>query len=372
MHVLILGADGYIGWPLYHYLRNKGHKVLGFDSYSKRDWERQCGAKPIGGGHGTQIHASTLDAGRLYAVFESFQPDAVVHLAEQPSAPFSMIDRSHAQLTVDNNIKGTLNVAMACARQQRTTGQPVHLVKLGSMGEYGTPKIPIEEGWLEVEHKGYKDRVLFPKKPGSIYHATKVADSTFLEMFCRIWGLAVTDLNQGVVWGHETDECPWGEQNRRVAFHFDEIFGTVVNRFCVQRALDCPTSIYGSGRQTRGFLHLRDSLRCIELAVTNPVEAGEFRVFNQLWDTLSIQEIADMVGGERKLVPNPRVEDREHLYAVTREALPALGFVGTPMSAQGLEAITNDFSKLFESFPQEVRLRIQIQLGDPKTMWRQE
>jgi UDP-sulfoquinovose synthase len=253
----------------------------------------------------------------------------VVHFAEQRSAPFSMISAERAVETQTNNVVGTLNLLFAL----RDLAPDAHLVKLGTMGEYGTPNIDIEEGWLEVEHNGRKDRVLFPKLPGSFYHLSKVHDSHNIEFTCRVWGMRATDLNQGVVYGMSTPETDVHPQ-LQTRFDYDHIWGTALNRFCVQAAIDHPVTVYGRGGQTRGFLDIRDTVRCIELAVTNPAERGEFRVFNQFTEQFSVQQLAEKVAHARaehglatriEHAPNPRVEKDDHYYNARHQRLLDLG-----------------------------------------------
>lgn len=346
MRVMILGGDGYLGWPTAMYLSNKGYEVAVVDNMIKRFWEAELGVQPllpIRPMHrrvarweeltGRKIASYVCDIAKnhrnIYRIFDEFRPDAVVHYAEQPSAPFSMIDREKCVLTQQNNIVGTLNVLFA----MRHTNPDAHMVKLGTMGEYGTPNIDIEEGWLEVEHNGRRDRVLYPKKPGSFYHLSKVHDSANLEFACRIWGARVTDLNQGVVYGMETDETRI-HPDFATSIHYDDVFGTVLNRFVVQAACDQPLTVYGKGGQTRGYLNIRDTLRCVELAVSNPAEAGEFRVFNQFTEQFSVNQLAAKVAAAGKQlgievalshIENPRVEMEEHYYSARNSALLALG-----------------------------------------------
>lgn len=346
MKVMILGGDGYLGWPTAMYLSNKGYEVAVVDNMIKRFWEAELGVQPllpIRPMHrrvarweevtGKKIHNFVCDIAKnhrnIYRIFDEFQPDAVVHYAEQPSAPFSMIDREKCLLTQQNNILGTLNVLFA----MRHTNPDAHMIKLGTMGEYGTPNIDIEEGWLEVEHNGRRDRMLYPKKPGSFYHLSKVHDSANLEFACRIWGTRVTDLNQGVVYGMETDETHL-HADFATSIHYDDVFGTVLNRFVVQAACGQPLTVYGKGGQTRGYLNIRDTLRCVELAICNPANAGEFRVFNQFTEQFSINQLAAMVADAgRQLgidvamshIDNPRVEMEEHYYNARNSALLSLG-----------------------------------------------
>jgi UDP-sulfoquinovose synthase len=260
---------------------------------------------------------------------DQFMPDAVVHYAEQPSAPFSMIDREKCVHTQRNNVLGTLNLMFAIQH----TNPEIHIVKLGTMGEYGTPNIDIEEGWLEIEHKGRHDRMLYPKKPHSFYHLSKVHDSANLEFSCRIWGMKVTDLNQGVVYGIDTEETKI-HPDLATSFHYDAVFGTVLNRFVVQAVHGTPLSVYGKGGQTRGFLNIRDTLQCVELALLNPAKSGEFRVFNQFTEQFSVidlagrvQRVANTLGCKAEIdhIANPRNEMEEHYYNAIHSSLPELG-----------------------------------------------
>jgi len=273
------------------------------------------------------------DAGFVEAVMGGFAPDAVVHFAEQRSAPYSMIDRAHAVHTQVNNVVGTLNVLYAMAGSAR----PVHLVKLGTMGEYGTPNIDIEEGWLELSHKGRSDRVLFPKRPGSFYHLSKVHDSHNIEFACRVWGLAATDLNQGVVYGAATEETA-RHPVLATRLDYDQVFGTVLNRMVVQAVLGEPLSVYGTGGQVRGMLDIRDTVACVRLAVEHPAVAGEYRVFNQFTEQWSVRQLADRVarvagpGVTIEEVPNPRVEADRHYYNAAHTKLLDLGLRPHPLT----------------------------------------
>jgi len=343
MRVLILGADGYLGWPTAMYLAEQGHHVHCVDSLIKRWWEMEMGVKPLvevpplaariaqfNKVSGEKLSFDILDIStnerRLREILAEFLPDAIIHYAEQPSAPYSMSTLNRAVETQRNNILGTLNL-MFCVQHSCSD---VHIIKLGTMGEYGTPNIAIEEGWLDVVHEGRKDRVLYPKRPGSFYHLSKVFDSHNLEFGCRIWGSRVTDLNQGIVYGTSTDQTDkyrmWGLDT---GFHYDSIFGTVLNRFIVQAACGVPLTVYGEGGQTRGFLDIRDTIRCVELALENPAAEGEFRVFNQFTQQFMIEEIAlmvvDVCGGVIDHIPNPRVEAEEHFYEAKHTALLNIG-----------------------------------------------
>ncbi|MEU4196585.1 NAD-dependent epimerase/dehydratase family protein [Kribbella sp. NPDC026611] len=342
MRVLVLGGDGYLGWPTALHLSDRGHDTAVLDNFARRGYDRELGVESlvpiedletrvaaweeVSGRKIPAYSGDLLDADFVYQVLTEFEPDAIVHFAEQRAAPYSMIDRAHAVYTQHNNVVGTLNLMYAIAE----TNPDIHLVKLGTMGEYGTPNIDIEEGWLEVEHNGRKDRMLYPKKPGSFYHLSKVHDSHNLEFGCRIWGMRVTDLNQGVVYGQQTDQTVL-DARLATRFDYDAVFGTVLNRFVIQAVLGEPLTVYGTGGQTRGFLDIRDTVECIRLAVENPADAGEFRVFNQMTESFSVSQLAELVA-ERFAGPvqvehleNPRVEQPEHYYNVKHTGLVGLG-----------------------------------------------
>lgn len=346
MRILILGGDGYLGWPTAMYFSARGHDVGVLDNMVKRQWEAEVGAEPLfpvptltsriarwRAETGRTIDSFVVDMADnprgLYNCIAIFRPDAIVHYAEQPSAPFSMMNRAACVETQVNNIVGTLNLGHA----MMSLCPEAHLIKLGTMGEYGTPNIDIEEGWLEITHNGRTDRVLFPKRPGSFYHLSKVHDSQNLEFMCRVWGLRVTDLNQGVVYGVETDETKISD-DLRTSFHYDAVFGTVLNRFVTMAAIGHPLTVYGEGGQTRGYLNIRDTLRCVELAAQNPAGPGEFRVFNQFTETFSVSALAERVvniAGQlghiitSENLPNPRVEAGQHRYKAANSALLSLG-----------------------------------------------
>jgi UDP-sulfoquinovose synthase len=334
MKICVLGGDGYCGWATALYLSKKGHEVSVVDNFARRTWDHELGvqtltpiqplADRLRAWHdltGLQIDlfvGDVTDYDFLASTVEKVRPEAVVHFAEQRAAPYSMIDRKHAVFTQVNNVVGTLNLLFAIRELQ----PECHLVKLGTMGEYGTPNIDIEEGYIKIEHNGRSDVLPFPKQPGSFYHLSKVHDSHNMMFACKIWGLRATDLNQGVVYGTVTDEVTLDEAliNR---FDYDEIFGTVLNRFCVQAAMGHPLTVYGRGGQTRGFLDIRDTVRCIELACLRPAGRGECRVFNQFTEQFSVMELAKMVQEaarhlgmpvEIQHLDPPRVESEQHYY----------------------------------------------------------
>ena len=346
MRILILGGDGYLGWPTCMRFARLGHEVHAVDNYLRRHAHVEAGtdsltpiaaslperASAFRGVTGLEIAVSEgdlLDWDVVERIFRDFRPEAIVHYGEMPSAPYSMIDREHAVFTQTNNVINTLNVLYAMAE----FAPDAHLVKLGTMGEYGTPDIDIEEGFIEIHHKGRSDLLPFPKLPGSMYHLTKVHDSNNIHFACRIWGLRSTDLNQGVVYGIETEDTTLDERlNTR--FDYDEVFGTALNRFCLQAVIGHPLTVYGTGGQTRGYLNIVDTIRCVELAILNPPEAGEYRVFNQFTEQFSVLDLARLVQGAGKQVgidvrvdhlDNPRVEKEEHYYRATHTKLLDLG-----------------------------------------------
>jgi UDP-sulfoquinovose synthase len=346
MRILILGGDGYLGWATAMRFSNQGHDVHVVDNYLRRTAHAEAGTdsltpilaslpertaawKDVTGKEIGVTEGDLCDWAVTERVFSDFQPEAVVHYGEMPSAPYSMKDRQHAVFTQTNNVVNTLNVIFAI--EQFTPD--AHLVKLGTMGEYGTPNIDIEEGFIEIEHNGRSDTLPFPKLPGSFYHLSKVHDSHNIHFACRIRGLRATDLNQGVVYGIDTDEARLDERllNR---FDYDDVFGTALNRFCLQAVIGHPLTIYGKGGQTRGYLNIVDTIQCVELAVANPAAAGEMRVYNQFTEQFSVRELAELVqkaGADYGIdvtiegIENPRVELEEHYYNATHTKLLDLG-----------------------------------------------
>ena len=359
MKVLVVGGDGYCGWATALYLSDRGFEVGIVDSLVRRHWDLTLGVDtltPIAPirqrierwreltGHNIELFiGDIIDYPFVQNFMRKFEPEAIVHFGEQRSAPFSMIDREHAVLTQVNNVVGNLNLLYAI----NEFGKDIHLVKLGTMGEYGTPNIDIEEGYITIQHNGRRDRLPYPKQPGSFYHLSKVHDSHNIQFACRVWGLRATDLNQGVVYGVLTSQTARDEVlvNR---LDYDQVFGTALNRFCIQAAIGHPLTVYGTGGQTRGFLDIRDTVRCIEIAVSNPAAAGEFRVFNQFTEQFSVHDLAMMVyhGGERaglqvevQHLANPRVEKEEHYYNAKNTHLRDLGLEPHRLSESLLDSL---------------------------------
>ncbi|MBH8552350.1 NAD-dependent epimerase/dehydratase family protein [Nostocaceae cyanobacterium CENA357] len=361
MKVLVIGGDGYCGWATALYLSNRGYDVGILDSLVRRHWDNELGIEtltPIAPiqqrlqrwqdltGKSIDLFIGDITNYEfLKKVLHQFEPNAIVHFGEQRSAPFSMIDREHAVLTQVNNVVGTLNLLYA----MREDFPDCHMVKLGTMGEYGTPNIDIEEGYITIEHNGRKDTLPYPKQPGSMYHLSKVHDSHNIHFACRIWGLRATDLNQGIVYGVLTEETGMDELliNR---LDYDGVFGTALNRFCIQAAIAHPLTVYGKGGQTRGFLDIRDTVRCVELAIANPAEPGEFRVFNQFTELFSVGDLALMVkkaGNAMGLnvginhLDNPRVEKEEHYFNAKNTKLLDLGLQPHYLSDSLLDSLLN-------------------------------
>ena len=382
MNILVLGGDGYCGWATALHLSARGHAVSIVDNFLRRQWDHELGAqtltpirplsdrvkawRDLTGKTIEVLVGDVTDYDFLASAMEASEPHAVVHFAEQRSAPYSMIDRKHAVATQVNNVVGTMNLLFAI----RELRPDCHLIKLGTMGEYGTPNIDIEEGYLTVEHNGRKDVLPFPKQPPSFYHLSKVHDSHNIMFACKIWDLRATDLNQGVVYGTLTDEVELDEAliNR---FDYDEVFGTVLNRFCAQAAAGHPLTVYGKGGQTRGFLDIRDTVRCIELACLNPAAPGECRVYNQFTEQFSVLELARMVQAAGKKLgmkveidhmPTPRVEAEEHYYNAKHSKLLDLGLEPHYLSDSLLDSLMNIAVKYCD--------RIDSSLFLPQVEWR--
>ncbi len=358
--ILILGGDGYLGWPTAMHLSKLGHEVVAVDSYFRRQacneldvsllyevptlqqrakiWHELTGREVkvvVGDLADAQIMRGLFDGQTSYnwCVDRSFMgtPDVVIHYAEQPSAPYSLIDYAHANFTLTNNLLVTNNLMFALRDFSRET----HLIKLGTMGEYGTPPIDIEEGWIDIEHKGRSGRFLFPRAAGSLYHTTKIMDTDLLWFGVRMWNLRVTDLMQGPVYGYSTEDSELDDRLRTL-FNYDEVFGTIINRFVTQAVVGYPLTVYGKGGQTRGYLNIRDTLQCIEKSIITPAEAGEMRIFNQFMETFSANQIAEQVQrvaqaeGFRVQInhlDNPRKEAEEHYYNPVHQGLEGIGVI---------------------------------------------
>lgn len=345
MKVLILGGDGYLGFPTAMDFAAAGHDVVVIDSYLRRQIAEETDSEALlptpsltqraeafagATGHKIEVRIGNLcDPKVMMNAVSECAPECIVHYAEQPSAPYSMRGFKEANLTFKNNLEVTFNCIWAMIEH----APQAHLVKLGTMGEYGTPNIDIEEGWLNVEHKGRSHKFLYPRAAGSLYHTTKVLDTDLLWFYVRIYGLRVTDLMQGPVYGLSTDEADM-DAALTPNFHYDDIFGTVVNRFLVQAVVGIPLTIYGKGGQTRGYLNLRDTLQCVRLAADNPADKGELKIYNQFTETFSVNELAEKIKSvgdamglnvDLQTLENPRREPEKHYYNPSHSGLIELG-----------------------------------------------
>ncbi|WP_188882366.1 NAD-dependent epimerase/dehydratase family protein [Alicyclobacillus cellulosilyticus] len=382
MRILVAGGDGFCGWPTALHLSKRGHEVIIVDSLIRRKWDEELGTQsltPIATLEervaawkeltGLEIPIRIGDLTNyefVESVFREFEPDAIVHFGEQRSAPYSMIDREHAVFTQVNNVVGTLNILFAI----KAVKLDCHLIKLGTMGEYGTPNIDVEEGYIRIRHKGREDVLPYPKQPFSFYHLSKVHDSHNIMFCCKAWGIRATDLNQGVVYGLWTPETRMDERlyNR---IDYDGVFGTALNRFCIQAAVGHDLTVYGKGGQTRGFLDIRDTVQCIELAALHPAEPGEFRVFNQFTEQFSVLELAQRVqrvAAEMGLkvniahLPNPRVEKEQHYYNAVHTKLTDLGLKP--------HLLSDDLLRELIETAQRYRDRVDFKVIAPTATWR--
>jgi UDP-sulfoquinovose synthase len=383
MKILILGADGYLGWPTSLHFASKGHDVFILDNLSKRKIENEFGIEPLialnpfdqrvkkwNFNQTNKIKflvCDLLNYKILCEILDTFKPEVIIHYAEQPSAPYSMASREKAVFTQENNVIGNLNLLFAMKKYCPES----HLIKLGTMGEYGTPNIDIEEGWLNIEHNGRTDRVLYPKKPSSFYHLSKVHDSANIEFACRVWGLKCTDLNQGVVYGVSTDEIDLEPENLNTSFHYDSVFGTIINRFVTQLALGKDLTVYGKGLQKRAYLNIKDTINCVRIASENPPKNGEFRVFNQFTEFCTLNEMAEKIknyalennlGINIKNIKNPRIEQEDHYYNPKNTSLISLGL-------KPIKFDNNEIDKMYKIVKNNTD-KINLDTLDPKILWK--
>lgn len=386
MKILIIGGDGYLGWPTAMFLAKKKYQVFLTDNFSKRKIESENGIKPLqpietlpnriytwnnlskkkGYGKIRLISGDILNQRFLYKLLKNIKPDHIIHYGEQPSAPYSMMGREQAVYSQYNNIIGSLNLLFGV----KGICPNSHIIKLGSMGIYGTPNIDIEEGYLKLKYKGRFDKVLFPMKPHSFYHLSKAADSLNLDFVCRVWGLKATDLHQGVVYGVNTIETILNK-NLVTSFHYDHIFGTVLNRFMVQAVCGSPLTIYGSGNQKRTFLNINDTLKCIELAIKKPAKNGEYKVRNQFTEVFDINELAELVKVSAKelgikvkikKIKNPRTELSKHYYKPSNKSFLKIGL--KPIY------LNKEFIKETILYIQKYKANIDKKILVPKIKWK--
>lgn len=387
-HVLILGGDGYLGWPTAMYFSARGYQVTVVDNYFRRHvcdqinvgmlysvptlverakiWHEKTGYEIkviIGDLTDPELMRSLLTGKGLHyqwSIDKNFTgtPDTVVHYAEQPSAPYSLMDYKTANFTLSNNLLVTNNLMFAI----KDLAPEVHVIKLGTMGEYGTPNIDIEEGWLEVEHKGRSDKFLFPRQAGSFYHTTKIMDTDLFWFGVRMWGLKVTDLMQGPVYGMETEESIIDDRLKTI-FNYDELFGTIVNRFITQAVIGFPLTVYGKGGQTRGYLNIKDTLQCVHISEKNPAERGELKIYNQIMETFTVNELAKLtqetgqeLGYDVKIqnVDNPRIELEEHYYNPSYQGLINLGVEPNYLTVDSMKVLFNTVGRFREQIREDV------------------
>lgn len=384
MRVLVLGGDGYLGWPTSMRFAARGHDVLAVDNYLRRTLARQTSSEALMhnpslekraeifetvSGHEIDVAIGDVTNRRfLEQVFEEFQPQTVVHYAEQPAAPYSMMGYEEARRTLNNNLNATFNLIWAVKEH----APDCHIIKLGTMGEYGTPDIDIPEGWIEIEHNGRSDEFLFPRQTGSLYHTTKIMDTDLLWFHVRMNDLRVTDLMQGPVYGLSTPEAELDER-LMPNFHYDDIFGTCLNRFLVQAVAGVPLTVYGEGGQVRGYLNIRDTLQCVELAMRNPAEKGELRILNQFTETFSVNDLAERVQSagdsmgldvEIEQIPNPRQEPEEHYYNPDNTGLLELGLKPNYLTEEVLVNMLEDVLPYEDQIDDEKIM--------PRVTWKKE
>lgn len=378
MKIAVLGGDGFCGWPASLHLSNLGHDVTIVDNMSRRRIDEELGADsltPIRTANerlhawkevsGKDVRLKVIDIAQDFHGFLDFlteeKPEAVVHFAEQRSAPYSMKNGAHKRYTIDNNVNATHNVLDAIVE----SGLDIHLVHLGTMGVYGygTAGMKIPEGYLDIEVTADEDenghpvdphripqQILYPTNPGSIYHMTKVLDQTLFAFYAKNDSLRITDLHQGIIWGTHTAETQRDERliNR---FDYDGDYGTVLNRFLMQAAVGYPMTVHGTGGQTRAFIHIQDMVRCVEIALENPPTSGDrVKIFNQMTETHRVRDLAqmisDMTGTELEMVPNPRKEAAENELHVKNDHFLELGLEPTTLS-KGLLAEVDDIARKY-------------------------
>ncbi|NBC20616.1 MAG: NAD-dependent epimerase/dehydratase family protein [Alphaproteobacteria bacterium] len=363
MKIAVLGGDGFVGWPTSLHLSDLGHDVHIIDNLSRRWIDTELGVQSLTPMDsiqertrvwhqetGRRVHFHLIDIARDYDVLKQWlgdnQPDAIVHFAEQRAAPYSMLSDRHKNYTVNNNVSATHNLLNAMVE----TGIDAHLVHLGTMGVYGYSSVgaAIPEGYLPVgvetlDGETAEQEILYPANPGSIYHMTKCLDQLLFQFYAKNDGLRITDLHQGIVWGTHTDQTRRHEQliNR---FDYDGDYGTVLNRFLIQAAIGYPLTVHGTGGQTRAFIHIRDSVRCIELALNAPPKAGDrVEIFNQMTETHRVRDLAELIkrmtGAEIAYLPNPRKEAAENDLVVRNEKFRALGLNPTTLEEGLLEEV---------------------------------
>ena len=371
LRVLVLGGDGFCGWPTSLYLSARGNDVTIVDNLSRRRIDDELGVSSltpirpleerVAAWHevtGRTIDVEIVDVARDYdallELVERVRPEAVVHFAEQRAAPYSMKSSAHKRYTVDNNVNATHNLLAALVEAELDC----HVVHLGTMGVYGyqSAGVPIPEGYLNVRLGPDADaperEILYPADPGSVYHTTKTLDQLLFAFYAKNDELRITDLHQGIVWGTETEETAMDERliNR---FDYDGDYGTVLNRFLMQAAIGYPLTVHGTGGQTRAFIHIRDTVRCIELAIANPPDRGDrVQIYNQTTEVHRVIDLAEIVasltGAEIDLVDNPRKEAPQNELAVENQRLLGLGLKPTTLQDRLLREVAQVAGKYLD------------------------
>jgi len=380
MKIMILGADGYLGWPTAVDLAFKKHKLMLVDSYIKRKIMTKMNREPLvksptlsikvrklnkAGCNVSLANIDCCDFTKLSNIFKKFRPDAVIHFAELPSAPYSMIGNKEAWNTLDNNLHTTLNLIW-CVKNINTN---CHIIKLGTMGEYGTPNIDIEEGWLNIKHNNREQRFMYPRQASSLYHTSKIMDTDLLWFYTRMNKIKVTDLMQGPVYGIMNNDFI-EENNYQISFAYDDMFGTVLNRFIVQAVAKTPLLIYGSGSQIRGYINIQDTLACISLALENPPTSGDMHIHNQFTEQFSVNQLAKKVQKSLKKIDidvsinkikNPRIESEKHYYNAKNKNMINYGLSPT--------LLDDDIIISIAQYVMKYKKNINKKILKPKTKW---
>ncbi len=381
MKIMILGADGYLGWPMSANLSLTKHKLVMIDNYVKRSLFKKYGKTPLINYPKIDIRLKLLkkynkniefynldctDSKKFLDLFKKHKPDVVIHFAELPSAPYSMRGSKEGWITLDNNLKSTFNLIEAVKKYNKKC----HIIKLGTMGEYGTPNINIEEGWLSVKHKGRQQKFLYPRQGSSLYHTSKIMDTDLLWFYVRTFGLKVTDLMQGPVYGIKIGR-EFKNEEFYPTFAYDDMFGTVLNRFIVQAIAKIPLTVYGSGSQIRGYLDIRDTLQCINLAIKNPPNPGELKIYNQFTEQFSVNQLAKKVKIALKEIDiettikkmkNPRIEKEKHYYNAMHSGMKKLGLKPSLLTNKSIIEIAEHVLKY--------KKKINKAIIQPKSIWK--
>ncbi len=380
MRIMILGADGYLGWPTSVELALKNHNLLLIDNFIKRKLIKKYNRKVLVNTaradkqltklkkYNKKIEFSNIDCTNyvnLSSKFKNFKPDAVIHFAEMPSAPLSMLGDNEGWMTLKNNLQSTYNLISIIKKYNANC----HIIKLGTMGEYGTPNIDIEEGWLNISHKKRTHKFLYPRQASSLYHTSKIMDTDLLWFYVRMSNLKVTDLMQGPVYGVNSSKI-MKDACLQPLFTYDDIFGTVLNRFIVQGITNNPLTIYGSGSQIRGYINIKDTIKCIMLSLKNPPKAGNLEIYNQFTEQFSINELANRVitalskiGLDTKIckIKNPRIEKEKHYYNAKNSKLKKLGLKPTLLTENSIIEIAN--------YVKKYKKNIDKSLFQPRIKW---